>query len=139
MTQFQLMPEPGSSICSEANGIRGPQAEISLYKEKSQEDFDFLAYISTISTLCVSKPLAKRIHLRLTYPRLFNNAAAGAAPIFAQYLKASKHPKYTVPQINDYPTTTYAVQIVTTLSYAWVSDSFLNGDRLPPIIFGAVS
>ena len=139
MTKIQLMPEPGSSICSEANGTRRPQAESSIYKEKSQEDFDFLAYIYAISTLCASQLLAKRIYLRLTYPRLFNNAAAGAAPIFAQYLKASKDPKYTVPQINDYPTTTYAVQIVTTLSYAWASDSFLNGNRLPPIIFGAVS
>lgn len=69
---------------------------------------------------------------------LFNNGAAGAAPVFAQYLKASKHPKYTIAQINNYPTTTYAVQIVTTLSYAWASDSILNGDRLPPIIFGAI-
>ena len=75
----------------------------------------------------------------LIYHRLFNNGAAGAVPVFAQYLKASKHPKYTIPQINNYPTTTYAVQIVTTLAYAWASDSFLNGDRLPPIIFGAVS
>ena len=58
--------------------------------------------------------------------------------MFAQFLKDSKHPKYTIAQINNYPTTTYAVQVVTTLSYAWASDSFLKGDRLPPIIFGAV-
>ena len=59
--------------------------------------------------------------------------------MFAQYLKASKHPKYSIAQINDYPTTTYAVQIVTTLAYAWASDSVLNGDRLAPIVFGGVS
>lgn len=68
----------------------------------------------------------------------FNNGAAGAAPVFAQFLKDSKHPKYTIAQINDYPTTTYAVQIITTLLYAWTSDSILNGDRLPPIVFGGV-
>lgn len=68
----------------------------------------------------------------------FNNGGAGAAPVFAQFLKDSKHPKYSIAQINDYPTTTYAVQIVTTLIYAWTSDSILKGDRLPPIVFGGV-
>ena len=70
---------------------------------------------------------------------LFNNGAAGAAPVFAQYLKDSKYPVYTVAQINVYPTTTYAVQVVTTLSYAWLSDSVLRGERWPPIVFGGVS
>ena len=82
--------------------------------------------------------LVIRTWITLTHPRLFNNGAAGAAPVFAQYLKDSKHPKYTVAQINAYPTTTSALQIVTTLSYAWASDSILDGNRLPPIIFGAV-
>lgn len=68
----------------------------------------------------------------------FNNGAAGAAPVFAQYLKDSKQPKYSIAQINDYPTMTYAVQIVTTFIYAWSSDSVLKGDRLPPIVFGGV-
>ncbi|KAJ9629546.1 hypothetical protein H2203_001920 [Taxawa tesnikishii (nom. ined.)] len=66
----------------------------------------------------------------------FNNAAAGAAPIFAQFLKHSKSPKYTVSQINVYPTTTYAVQVVSTLAYAWLSDTVLKGARWPPIVFG---
>lgn len=35
-----------------------------------------------------------------------------------RYLKASEDPKYSVSQINAYPTTTSAVQIVTTLIYA---------------------
>ena len=70
--------------------------------------------------------------------RFFNNGGAAAAPVFAQFLKDSKHPKYSIAQINDYPTTTYAVQIITTLAYAWISDSILNGDRLPPIVFGGV-
>ena len=68
----------------------------------------------------------------------FNNGNAGAAPVMAQYLKDSKNPKYTVTQINTYPTGTYAVQIVTTLAYAWSSDTFLRGRRWPPIIFGGV-
>ncbi|PMD30171.1 MFS general substrate transporter [Hyaloscypha variabilis F] len=68
----------------------------------------------------------------------FNNGAAGAAPVFAQYLKDNKKPQYTVPQINTYPTGTSAVQVVSTLVYAWVSDAVLNGARWPPIVFGGV-
>ncbi|KAL3420553.1 MFS transporter liz1 [Phlyctema vagabunda] len=69
---------------------------------------------------------------------LFNNGAAGAAPVFAQYLKASTEPKYTISQINNYPTGTSAVQVVTTLVYAWFSDAILNGRRWPPIVFGGL-
>jgi ACS family pantothenate transporter-like MFS transporter len=56
--------------------------------------------------------------------RTFNNSG-GSTPVFAQFLKDSKNPKYTVAEINDYPTGTYAVQVVSTLAYAWVSDSVL--------------
>ena len=74
------------------------------------------------------------------HPSFFNNAAAiGGQPLFAQYLKDSKNPVYSVPQINTYPTTTYAVQVVTTLIYAWTSDSLFRGARWPPILFGGVS
>jgi sugar phosphate permease len=74
----------------------------------------------------------------MTFSTFNNGNPASAQPIFAQFLKASKHPKYTVAQINSYPTTTYAVQVVTTLIYAWMSDEVLNGERWPPIIFGGV-
>lgn len=66
----------------------------------------------------------------------FNNGGPGGQPVFQQFLKASKNPKYTVTQINTYPTTTQAVQVVTTLLYAWTSDSVLKGARWPPIVFG---
>ncbi|GFG08258.1 pantothenate transporter liz1 [Aspergillus lentulus] len=68
----------------------------------------------------------------------FNNASAGSQPIFQQYLKHSTDPKYSIGQINAYPTTTGAVQVVTTLIYAWTSDSILGGKRWPPVIFGAI-
>ncbi|OJJ89426.1 putative MFS transporter Liz1/Seo1 [Aspergillus glaucus CBS 516.65] len=68
----------------------------------------------------------------------FNNAAASSQPVFQQYLKASKDPVYEVWQINAYPTTTNAVQVATTLIYAWTSDTILKGRRWPPIIFGAI-
>ncbi|KAF2673075.1 putative MFS transporter Liz1/Seo1 [Microthyrium microscopicum] len=68
----------------------------------------------------------------------FNNGGQGAAPVFAQWLKASKKPKYSVSQINTYPTTTNAVQVVSTLIYAWMSDGVLRGARWPPIVWGAV-
>ena len=108
------------------------------------EDNNILAYIRAYSALRVSITFLTASHVENigTSPdtcSFFNNGAAGAAPVFAQFLKDSKHPKYSVAQINDYPTTTYAVQIVTTLAYAWASDSVLNGDRLAPIVFGGVS
>ncbi|CAI7634039.1 unnamed protein product [Penicillium palitans] len=67
----------------------------------------------------------------------FNNGAAGSQPIFQQFLKNSKDPVYSISQINSIPTTTPAVQVVTTLAYAWISDTILNGSRWPPVIFGA--
>jgi ACS family pantothenate transporter-like MFS transporter len=67
----------------------------------------------------------------------FNNGNATGQPIFAQYLK-SQSPRYSVPQINVYPTTTYAVQVLTTLLYAWSSDSIFRGARWPPILFAGL-
>ncbi|KAL2846089.1 major facilitator superfamily domain-containing protein [Aspergillus pseudodeflectus] len=66
---------------------------------------------------------------------VFNNSNGGA-PTFQQWLKASKDPVYTIDQINAYPTTANAVQVITTLMYAWSSDSFLKGRRWPPILVG---
>ncbi|EXJ62032.1 hypothetical protein A1O7_02465 [Cladophialophora yegresii CBS 114405] len=79
------------------------------------------------------------IYTLATLYMTFNNAGSGVTqPTFAQYLKDSVNPKYTVGQINTYPTTTYAVQIVSTLAYAWTSDSVFRGARWPPIVFGGV-
>jgi ACS family pantothenate transporter-like MFS transporter len=88
--------------------------------------------------MCKLVPSTTRLHFADNYISCFNNGAAGAVPVFAQFLKASKSPKYTVAQINTYPTGTNAVQVVTTLIYAWVSDSVLKGSRWPPIVFGGV-
>jgi ACS family pantothenate transporter-like MFS transporter len=77
-----------------------------------------------------------RIYALVPLYVFFNNGGIGAAPVFAQYLKASKHPKYTVKQINVYPTITNGVQVVSTLMYAWISDGVLKGARWPPIVFG---
>ncbi|KAH7054284.1 MFS general substrate transporter [Macrophomina phaseolina] len=68
----------------------------------------------------------------------FNNGNMFAQPAFAQWLKASTNPKYSVGQINAYPTTTYAVAVVSTLIYAWSSDTFLRGARWPPMIFAGI-
>lgn len=78
-----------------------------------------------------------RLYFLTALYMLFNNAASGVGqPTFAQYLKDSKNPKYTISQINVYPTATYGVQIVSTLIYAWTSDTIFRGARWPPIIFG---
>jgi hypothetical protein len=68
----------------------------------------------------------------------FDVGSVSGTPVFAQFLKDSKSPKYTVSQINVYPSTTYAVQIFTTLLYGWVSDTFCKGRRWPPIVLGGV-
>ncbi|GKZ29868.1 hypothetical protein AbraIFM66950_006829 [Aspergillus brasiliensis] len=78
-----------------------------------------------------------RIYLLTVVYITFNNGAAGAQPVFQQYLKDSTNPKYSVDQINAYPTTTNAVQVATTLIYAWASDTILKGRRWPCILIGA--
>ncbi|KAJ9615935.1 hypothetical protein H2204_014255 [Knufia peltigerae] len=70
---------------------------------------------------------------------VFGGGAGGIGqPMFSFYLKASKHPKYTISQINTYPTTTAAVMVVAELLYSWVSDGPLNGRRWPVMVFAAV-
>ncbi|KAJ5336189.1 uncharacterized protein N7506_004211, partial [Penicillium brevicompactum] len=59
------------------------------------------------------------------------------ANFYPRFLKDSKDPVYSISQINSIPTTTPAVQVVTTLAYAWISDTILKGSRWPPIVFGA--
>lgn len=71
--------------------------------------------------------------------RSFCVGAGGAGqPIFALYLKASKQPKYTITQINTYPTTVPAMQAAATLAYTWISDSVLRGRRWPIILWATV-
>jgi ACS family pantothenate transporter-like MFS transporter len=45
---------------------------------------------------------------------------------------------YKVWQINVYPTSTNAVQVVTTLFYAWTSDGVFRGARWPAMIIAGV-
>ncbi|KAL2846993.1 major facilitator superfamily domain-containing protein [Aspergillus pseudodeflectus] len=56
--------------------------------------------------------------------------AIPSQPVFQQY--------YSVPNINLYPSGTYAVQVITTLAYAWLSDSLFRGRRWPPILCGGL-
>lgn len=135
----------GTSIFQEENAARRSQASSPVYQGEDLEDTDILAYLRSYGALCVSKKFLSHLEschgMARTKPNthsFFNNGGSSAAPVFAQFLKSSKHPKYSIAQINDYPTTTYAVQVVTTLVYAWTSDSVLKGDRLPPIVFGGV-
>ena len=68
----------------------------------------------------------------------WNNGGASAQPVFAQYLKMDPTHKYSITEINVYPTITNALQIVTTLTFAWTSDSILKGRRWPAVIIGGV-
>ena len=69
----------------------------------------------------------------------FNNATSGIGqPTFAMYLKSSTNPKYTIAQINLYPTATAGVSFITTLIYAWTSDSTFRGERWQPMLVGGL-
>ncbi|KAL2826748.1 pantothenate transporter [Aspergillus pseudoustus] len=90
-----------------------------------------------------SKAKLKKIfsswHLPLLVPMYIAfSSATPPQPCFQQYLKASTEPTYTVAQINIYPSATNAVQVVTTLAYAWLSDSVFRGRRWPPLLFGGI-
>ncbi|EGY22586.1 hypothetical protein VD0002_g4504 [Verticillium dahliae] len=66
----------------------------------------------------------------------FNNGCGTAAqPAFQLWLKSQG---YSVAQINTYPTITAAIAVVTTLIYAWTSDSVFRGARWPAIVFSGV-
>ncbi|ROV88755.1 hypothetical protein VMCG_10058 [Cytospora schulzeri] len=76
-----------------------------------------------------------RIYLLTLLYILFNNGNDyGSQPAFALWLK-SEH--YSTSAVNTYPTLTPVVQIVTTIIYAWVSDTICKGARWPPIIYSA--
>lgn len=68
----------------------------------------------------------------------FNNGnGASSQPAFQLWLKKEG---YGVTQVNTYPTITQAITVVTTLIYAWTSDTIFKGARWPPIVFsGAVN
>lgn len=69
----------------------------------------------------------------------FNNASSGIGqPTFAMFLKVSTNPRYSIAQINLYPTATAGVSVITTLIYAWTSDSTFRGARWPPMLIGGL-
>lgn len=73
--------------------------------------------------------------LTLLYILYNNGGGVSAQPAFAIWLKQQG---YSIPHANIYPTLTTCVQLVTTLIYAWTSDTILKGERWPPIIFSGV-
>lgn len=63
----------------------------------------------------------------------FNNGnGASSQPAFQLWLKEQG---YSVTAINAYPTITAAITVVTTMIYAWSSDTIFRGARWPPMIF----
>lgn len=70
----------------------------------------------------------------LTALYIFFNNGNGALgqPAMQLWLKSKG---YSVTDINTFPTITSAITVVTTLMYAWSSDTIFRGARWPPIIF----
>ncbi|KAH7629206.1 major facilitator superfamily domain-containing protein [Sordaria sp. MPI-SDFR-AT-0083] len=66
----------------------------------------------------------------------FNNGnGASGQPAFQLWLKSKGH---SITEINTYPTITAAITVITTLIYAWTSDTVFRGARWPPIIFSGL-
>lgn len=67
---------------------------------------------------------------------LFNNGNGGSSqPAFPIWLKEQG---YTIQEVNIYPTIVEVISIVTTLIYAWTSDSLFRGARWPAILFSGL-
>lgn len=67
---------------------------------------------------------------------VFNNGNGGnSQPAFSLWLKKEG---YSVQAVNLYPTIADAISIVTTLVYAWTSDSLFKGARWPPMLFSRI-
>lgn len=73
----------------------------------------------------------------LTTLYIFFNNGCGmlGQPAFQLWLKSTGH---SVEQVNTFPTISNAVTIVTTLIYAWTSDTIFKGARWPPIVFSGL-
>ncbi|KAM0514461.1 hypothetical protein ACHAPE_006754 [Trichoderma viride] len=73
--------------------------------------------------------------LTLLYIFFNNGGGAASQPAFSLWLKKEG---YSITQINTYPTITTAITVVTTLAYAWTSDTIFKGERWPPIVFSGI-
>ncbi|KAF4914244.1 Pantothenate transporter liz1 [Colletotrichum viniferum] len=67
---------------------------------------------------------------------VFNNGNGGnSQPAFPLWLKSEG---YSLCEVNIYPTITEVVSIITTLIYAWTSDSLFRGPCWPAIVFSGL-
>ncbi|RMZ86880.1 hypothetical protein DV736_g5894, partial [Chaetothyriales sp. CBS 134916] len=73
--------------------------------------------------------------LTLLYFFFNNGGGAISQPAFSLWLKSRG---FSVEKINLYPTLTALVQVLSTLAYAWSSDTVFKGERWPPIVFSGV-
>ncbi|KAH7196341.1 major facilitator superfamily domain-containing protein [Fusarium flagelliforme] len=67
---------------------------------------------------------------------LFNNGNGGSSqPAFPLWLKSQG---YSIRDVNLYPTIVDVISVITTLIYAWTSDSLFRGARWPAIVFSGL-
>ena len=123
---------PGQGDCQSATPTGRSSTETTVHKGGSPQDPQAMAHIPPAPCISISfiNPQVKSDAYTELCSFFCGAAAAGTVqPIFALYLKASKYPKYTIAQINNYPTTSSTVGIVSMLAHAWISDGILNGRR----------
>ncbi len=125
----------GYHSCQVTHVVGGSGNTTALHKGTYKENPNIMAHLGSHSDVHVSIWTNSK-HSQLISYRL--NGTTGGTPVFAQYLKNSKQPKYSVQQINNYPTIGNAVQIISAIIYSWVSDSVLGGRRWPILLFSGV-
>ncbi|KAF4122359.1 MFS transporter, ACS family, pantothenate transporter [Geosmithia morbida] len=73
--------------------------------------------------------------LTLLYFFFNNGCGMLGQPAFQLWLKDQG---YSISHVNTYPTISNAVTVITTLIYAWSSDTVFKGERWPPIVFSGL-
>ncbi|KAH8903564.1 MFS general substrate transporter [Coniochaeta sp. PMI_546] len=131
LASFYFLPDlpetTGRRIFTEEE-IELAQRRMVLAERKSREPF---------SRRKIKKVLTSWHIYLLSFYYVFISGSMGT-PVFPQYLKLHVNPKYTVQQINLYPSGLFAIQAVSAVVYAWISDTVLKGSRWTILFFGAV-
>ncbi|KAI0288707.1 MFS general substrate transporter [Russula brevipes] len=114
---------------------RKPPAK--LTKKKVQYNLTLLAFVA-IDYVWGHRFLASSLRGIYSHSCRFGNGGGGTTSMifWLQSFNEPGHVVYTIGQINTYPLGIYALQIVTTLVYAWWSDAVML--RWPPILFAGI-
>ncbi|CUM67389.1 uncharacterized protein PRCAT00005083001 [Priceomyces carsonii] len=67
-----------------------------------------------------------------------SSKTTSSIPFWFKSYNTAEVTEFTIPQINNYPTPVYAIQILTTVLYAYLSDSALKGKRYIIVVWCSI-